>query len=331
MGAREADHRGKMLRTPARLAILIAGILLIPAGLALGEMQRAHRSTETDRAVRTVARSEAASLDAYFSRARAVLRLVAENPAFLQFTTQPSPAVTERVNAALISLEKLYPDSIGEACFIAPSGLELARATKGIRAKHADLSPDESGNPFFGPTFAQAVGGVYQARPYVSPDTNEWVISNSTPLVAASGRKLAIVHFEITVESFRRAAALLAGEYGLRVVDRRSGRVVLDKDVPQRIKRPLGVPTDHRFAGIARKTRGLTDIAGRHAAYERIAQAPGNQNDWVVVASAPRPEASLSHSLGGPPLALILLGLALAGGGLVMGRRPAPRPASAPA
>jgi hypothetical protein len=321
----------EMLRTPARLATLIAGILLIPAGLALGEVQRAHRSTDTDRALRTVARSEAASLDAYFSRARAMLRLVAENPAFLQFSTQPSPAVTDRVNAALISLEKLYPDSIGEACFIAPSGIELARATKGRRAKHADLSPDESGNPFFAPTFAQAVGGVYQARPYVSPDTDEWVVSNSTPLVAASGHKVALVHFEITVESFRRAAALLAGDYGLRVVDRRSGRVVLDKDVPQRIHQPLGVPTDHRFAGIARQKRGLTDIAGRHAAYETIRQAPGNQNDWVVVASAPRPQASLSHSLGGPPLALILLGLAFAGGALALGRRQTPRPAPAPA
>ena len=321
----------EMLRTPARLAILIAGILLIPAGLALGEVQRAHRSTDTDRALRTVARSEAASLDAYFSRARAMLRLVAENPAFLQFSTQPSPAVTDRVNAALISLEKLYPDSIGEACFIAPSGIELARATKGRRAKHADLSPDESGNPFFTPTFAQAVGGVYQARPYVSPDTDEWVVSNSTPLVAASGHKVALVHFEITVESFRRAAALLAGDFGLRVVDRRSGRVVLDKDVPQRIHQPLGVPTDHRFARIAGQKRGLTDIAGRHAAYETIRQAPGNQNDWVVVASAPRPQASLSHSLGGPPLALILLGLALAGGALTLGRRQTPRPAPAPA
>src|SRR3954465_3338475 len=237
-----------MLRTPARLAILVTGILLIPAGLALGELQRVHRNADTDRALRTVARSEAASLDAYFTRARAMLRLVAENPAFLQFSTQPSPAVTDRVNAALISLEKLYPDSIGEACFIAPSGIELARATKGRRAKHADLSPDESGNPFFAPTFAQAVGGGYQARPsaqagggvsqarpYVSPDTHEWVVSNSTPLVAASGHKVALVHFEITIESFRRAAALLAGDHELRVVDRRSGRVVLDKDIPQRI------------------------------------------------------------------------------------------------
>jgi hypothetical protein len=331
VGVHEADHLSEMLRTPARLAILVAGILLILAGLALGELQRAHRSTDSDRALRTVARSEAASLDAYFGRARAMLRVVAENPAFLQFTTQPSHAVTDRVNAALISLEKLYPDSIGEACFIAPSGIELARATKGRRAEHADLSPDESSNPFFAPTFAQAVGGVYQARPYVSPDTHEWVVSNSTPLVAASGHKVALVHFEITVESFRRAAALLAGDHGLRVVDRRSGRVVLDKDMPQRIHQPLGVPTDHRFAGIARETRGLTDIAGRHAAYETIRQAPGNQNDWVVVASAPRPEASLSHSLGGPPLALILLGLALAGGALAMGRRPTPRPAPAPA
>ena len=321
-----------MLRTPARLAILVAGILLIPAGLGLGILQRDHRSADRARALRTVARAEAASLTDYFSRARSMLRLVAQNPAFLQYSTQPSPAVTDRINASLVSLEKLYPDSIGEVCFIAPSGTELARAVKGARAKHADLSPDETGAPFFDPTFAQAVGGVYQARPYLSPDTHEWVVSNSTPLVAAAGRKLSLVHFEVTVESFRRTAALLAGDNGLRVIDRRTGRVVIDKDVPQRIGRPLGVPTDRRFVAIARAGKGgLTELAGRQAAYEAVPRAPGNDNDWAVVASAPRREASLWGSLGGPPLGLILLGVALSAGALAMRHRRAPRPSPAPA
>ena len=201
---------------------------------------------------------------------------------------------------------------------------------KGVSAKHADLSADESGNPFFAPTFAESVGGVYQARPYLSPDTHEWVVSNSTPLVAAAGRKLSIVHFEITVESFRRAAALLAGPNGLRVVDRRTGRVVIDKDVPQRISRTLGVPTDRRFASIARAgRRGLIEVAGRQAAYEAVPRAPGNDNDWAVVASAPRRESSLLGSLGGPPLGLILLGVALSAGALATRRR-RPVPASPP-
>ena len=317
-----------MLRSPARLAILFAGILLASAGLGLGILQREHRAADTDRALRTVARAEAGSLDAYFNRSRAALRLVAQNPAFLQFWTRPSTAVTNRVNASLVSLEQLYPESIGEVCFIAPNGNELARAVKGVRAKHADLSADESGNPFFAPTFAESVGGVYQARPYLSPDTHEWVVSNSTPLVAAAGRKLSIVHFEITVESFRRAAALLAGPNGLRVVDRRTGRVVIDKDVPQRIGRTLGVPTDRRFASVARAgRRGLIEVAGRRAAYEAVPRAPGNDNDWAVVASAPRGESSLLGSLGGSPLGLILLGVALSAGALATRRRQ-PEPAS---
>jgi hypothetical protein len=319
-----------MLRTPARLAVLVAGILLISAGLGLGILQRAHRGADSDRALRTVARAEAGSLDSYFTRSRAALRLVAQNPAFLQFWTQPSASVTNRVNASLVSLEQLYPESIGEVCFIAPSGHELARAVKGVRARHADLSADESGNPFFTPTFAEVVGGVYQARPYLSPDTHEWVVSNSTPLVAATGRKLSIVHFEITVESFRRAAALLAGENGLRVVDRRTGRVLIDKDVPQRIGQRLGVPADRRFASIARAGRsGMIEVAGRHAAYEAVRRATGNDNDWAVVASAPPREASLLGSLGGPPLGLILLGVALSAGALIVRRRRAVRAAPA--
>src|SRR5205085_3655596 len=134
---------------------------------------------------------------------------------------------------ALTFLESLYPDSIGEACFIDVSGAENARVVRGIRATLAELSPDESKNPFFRPTFAMRPGEVYQARPYISPDTHEWVVSNSTRVPGASGR--AIVHFEVTVESFRRAAAAQAGSDHVDVVDTRTGRVIIDSAAPQRL------------------------------------------------------------------------------------------------
>ena len=69
----------------------------------------------------------------------------------------------DKANEALGYLEELFPDSIGEACFIDRNGPEIARMVRGVRATRADLSPDESGAPFFAPTFALRPGQVYQA------------------------------------------------------------------------------------------------------------------------------------------------------------------------
>jgi hypothetical protein len=59
---------------------------------------------------------------------------------------------------------------------------------------------------------------VYQARPYVSPDTREWVISNSTLMPSADGSKQATVHFEVTIASFRKVAASLANQFDITVI-----------------------------------------------------------------------------------------------------------------
>ena len=66
-----------------------------------------------------------------------------------------------------------------------------------------ELSDDETKAPFFKPAFALRPGEVYQARPYVSPDTHEWVVANATPVATGTGSPRAIVHFEVTMESFR--------------------------------------------------------------------------------------------------------------------------------
>jgi diguanylate cyclase (GGDEF)-like protein len=208
-------------------------------------------------------------------------------------------------------LEELFPDSIGEACFIDRSGPEVARVVHGDRATPADLSTDESANPFFRPTFALRQGQVYQATPYVSPDTNEWVISNSTLLPTPDGSKQAIVHFEITIESFRQAAAL-DSQFDVAIVDARTGAVVIDSRLPQREGAKLGRPDDHRYASLVaeRQPAGRLALGDRPAAYQRARPIAGNANQWYVVAVARAPVGWL-YGIGAWPLAVGFVALLL--------------------
>lgn len=176
--------------------------------------------------------SKRAALDAYFARARAIVLLTAQNPAFGAFYAEKGTReakitaggrTVREANSALAYLERLYPESIGEACFSDESGAENARAVRGRVAPLADLSLDEADAPFFAPGFALRRGQVHQARPYVSPDTKEWVIANVTRAPGVR-RARAIVHFEVTMESFRRAAAVQTQRFRMTVVDRRTAR-----------------------------------------------------------------------------------------------------------
>jgi hypothetical protein len=61
------------------------------------------------------------------------------------------------------------------------------------------------------------------------------------------GSKRAIVHSEVTIESFRRLAAGLSSQFDVVVVEAGSGRVMIDSRRPQALGAPLGPPEDHRF------------------------------------------------------------------------------------
>jgi len=195
------------LRGVSAAALLLA-LCLLPAGIGVGMGQRSQARAALDAGLTHTAAEESAVLTDYFQRARSLTLLAAHDPVFAQFYATPGTRLgkiaaggrrMDEINEGLGYLERLFPGSIGEACFIDRSGAEVARMVRGTRAAPGDLSPDESDNPFFAPTFALPVGSVYQARPYVSPDTKEWVISNSTPLDTPDGSKPAILHFEVTV------------------------------------------------------------------------------------------------------------------------------------
>ena len=302
-------------------SVLLVAICLLPVGIGSGTSAHGHARAALDGALANTAGAQAQVLEDYFARARSINLLTANNPAFRDFYELPGSRtakvraggpVLDEANQALGYLEDLFPDSIGEACFIDRAGPENARMVRGERATLEDLSPDESGAAFFAPTFALAHKEVYQAQPYESPDTKEWVISNSTLMPTRDGSKPAIVHFEVTIESFRKVAASLGDRFDVVVADARTGQVVIDSRQPHRIGAPLGSPADRRFQAVTRTgaAEGSGSVGDRPVAYQRLVRQPHNANDWYVVAVARSPVGPL-YGVGAWSIALVVVALAL--------------------
>jgi diguanylate cyclase (GGDEF)-like protein len=299
------------------LTVLVGAAALLIFGIVTGVAGHRDAVTEQREALVHSSVEQARDLENYLARARAVALLTAENPVFADFYSLPGSRVeriraggpvVDRINDALGYLEQLYPDSIGEACFIDRGGAENARVVRGVRATVPDLSPDESKNPFFRPTLALGANQVHHARPYVSPDTDEWVVANAAPVPARTGAAPGFVHYEVTIESFRREAATGAA-FPTLVVDADTGKAIIDTRHPQSVGTPLGVPEDSRFAPLVHGwgPAGHLRLGASQAAYQLIQSAPGNANRWYAVAVAPESVGTF----GG--VSILALGLILAG------------------
>jgi diguanylate cyclase (GGDEF)-like protein len=154
---------------------------------------------------------------------------------------------------------------------------------------------------------------VFQSRPYVSPDTHDWVIGNATPLPVGRASAPAIVHYELSVESLRSDLAAAGGGYALRVIDRDSGRVIVDSEHPQALGTPLGMPSDRRFARLAATpaSAGIADAAGRPNAYRRLKSVDGNANRWMLVASPAAVPPSMLADVGIFPGTVLAVSIAV--------------------
>ena len=309
------------------VALLLAmALLAVAVGAAANDHGR--KRDALDRTLAGEASEQAKELEDYFQRARALTLVTANNPAYRDFYGLPgdrqdrirndSPTL-EAAQQGLIYLQDLFPGSIGEASFIDRDGAENARAVRGAIEPMRALSPDKTAAPFFERTLALGAGEVYQALPYVSTDTNEWVISNSAPVPVRFEESPAIIHFEITVESFRRQAADTSAGIDIAIVEATSGKVIADS----RHQQPAGAQAgarpagDHRFEG-AFSTADKTLRARQHrrgGPSERLQRAvrtqPHNPNRWVVVATAPAPGSSWLRELGAAELSMLLLALLL--------------------
>src|SRR4051812_30238889 len=248
------------MRVPAFVA-LIVGVLLVPTTLGGAKLDRDRDRAQLERSLVAATEAHGGALENYFTRSRSVVLLTANSPAFADVLAAPGTRAEKvRRNGRALRdvihhlryLEQLYPASIGEACFIDADGAELARVVRGRVARAGELSTQEAQTPFFAPTFALRFGQTHQTKPYVSPDTKQWVVANASLIPQRDGRKRAIVHFEVTIDSFRRAMGETEGAE-LRVVDGRTGRVIIDGARRQRVGARLGAPADRRFVSLARR------------------------------------------------------------------------------
>src|SRR3954447_10718463 len=211
------------------------------------------------------------------------------------------PALRPELDALLLQLHRVYPTLIDEACIIDASGVEQARMAKGETAPVSDLSPDESGSTFFRPALAEAPGEVYQGTPYLSGDSNRWVVANATP-ISVNGQTVAFLHFEANLDAVRdRVAASLEPGMSARIVDTDTGALIAD--------------TRGRSAGSAEelpKGGSWRTAAGPVRASTAVASVNSNVNHWRVEVSAPTPHPFTSALLAKCALLLIpVLALAL--------------------
>ena len=294
---------------------LLAGVTLLAVGVllttnAFSQEQRQRQGLQRD------ADQVADSFTAYFERARSLDLVLAQNQAFHR-----DEGDVDRGSAsdALAYLEVLYPEAIGEACVISQSGAEFARVTQGFAAPADDLSSDEASNEFFGPTLEVGPGEVYQAPPYVSPDTGEWVISNSTWVNDADGDRM-VVHFEVDLASFGASVHTTDPDRHVAVIDGDTGRVVMEtgRPLPERAEGtvfPASFPTTDWSRELSRNTQmHLDTIDGHAAALQEVEVSATNANDWYVVewTTAPASIAPVGGGLLVTTIGVVLLLVALA-------------------
>ena len=305
-----------------RFRSLLLALGIVAVMCAVGGGVFAERMQEKlDHDLTLAAAYRATEFNDYFHSARAVAALTSHSSAFADFYDAPGSRtdriaaggrVIDRVVESLRYIEALYPDSVGEACFIDRSGAENARVVRGRVAPADELSPDETEQPFFEPAFRQLYGKVYQSKPYVSPDTGEWVISNATKIDTGLGVSPALVHFEVTVESLRLAAYDAAGRQQVRIVDLDTGAVVIDSLTPQAEGEPLGASADRSLRWVTERHDGAyrSDDGRRHAV-RAIDTSGENANRWAVVVSMEQPSGAWAGPFSFGPIASLGLGLLL--------------------
>src|SRR4051812_38515356 len=278
------------------LAVLVVLVVALPLVIASILVGRGQKETSEDRALGFAASQQRQNVANYFSTSASLTRILAKNPSFASFYEIPgrrlaklrgTSNVVRQTNEALAYLETLYPGSIGEACFIDAGGAENARAVKGRVESVAKLSQDETKASFFAPTFALRPGQVYQSRPYVSPDTNEWVVANSAPVELPGRATPAIVHFEVTLESLRLAAMALNPRFDTLIVDARTGRAVVDTRQSYngvRSSLPDGLRLRVLPEVASQRPSGLLSLNGHRVAYQRLQRSGNNANQWIILA-----------------------------------------------
>lgn len=284
----------RQLKPRTRLAFGVAAVAAAVV-LAAGSSAAYVRARDgLDRRLLQETGQQAVAFAANAQRTRATTLLTAQDPVFQEFyrpdgdrlrTIADGGPTMDRVHTVLNFLEVAYPDRIGEVCFIDRTGAENARVVRGAAAGFQSLSPDETGSVFFAETVALRPGEVFRSRPYESPDTGEWVVSQSTPIADSTGTTRGMFHVELTIEGLRAELASRPDHRHTYIVDGRTGAVIVDSEQPQEPGAPLGQPGESWLVPVTAggTISGLLTIGDRRVAFERLESGVHRDGDWYIV------------------------------------------------
>jgi hypothetical protein len=191
-------HADRSLDACFSFAALIVGVLLIPTALGLAKFDRDRDISEVERALVAETDEHGGALESYFARSRSIVLLTGNSPAFARVLSEPGTRKRKvarhsrnlaDVTHQLDYLERLYPTSIGEACFIDANGEEFARAVRGEIARPRPLDRGGASGFLRADLRSEHRAGSPDA-PYISADTKEWVVANATLIPQPTARSL---------------------------------------------------------------------------------------------------------------------------------------------
>jgi diguanylate cyclase (GGDEF)-like protein len=321
-----------------RVPIIVAGVSLVTAALAMGVINsRASQSLAQarDGQLTALARQESTSLTQTLERLRTIDLMMAHQPSFAAFITDPRPRPVKlhaggniaQIGDSLRFLGELLPGQLDSAGFADIHGIEVARFSLG----HIPVSESMGSvkkELYFTAPLLMGPDVVYRTDPFLSAVSNVWVLGYST-LVSSNGAGAGVVYFTISMNSLRTTMLShgLSGET-IRVLDAKTGQVLIDSRVAEdsllsslaATGKPLA-PDDGAFLGATSLTggTGLTSSGSTRMAFSPVASAQQDvTSGWVVVASEPGVGVSgWLWSLGWLGLALLSAGLGLIVAGFV--------------
>lgn len=303
-------------------ALLLALSVITITAASVGAFLAERQVTRDDEQRSLAAADRVAAIDEWFERARAITILASRESVYKDFYAgsgtvkqrmRNRPATMRQLNIALGEIERLYPEAVAEVCLIDRGGQEIGRVMDGKVTPQSKLGPDDKGMPFFPVAFGMPFGTVHHSQPYVSMMTGEWVMSNTTQVKTGKGPSRALLHFEVTVESFRKALRSRGHNETVRLVDLRNGAVIADSETPQQLKKPLGQPQDRSLLWVKNAENGTTTSShGQRHTIRLTKPALGNENRWAVVVSTPAPSGIFGSPTSPGPIGIaMLLGIAM--------------------
>ena len=284
------------LRMLSLLAVALgAALLCLAAGTV--KLQRDTHDARVQEALLARGDEQSADLSAYLQQIEAVVGSVAAVPA-VQRTAAGAATEQDRADAlaAILNLHRTYAGATGEALLLDAHGtiaIDTVAGRERSRTGSPDLQPGRT-------------------APYRSRAVGVWVVGYGVPVAGADDAQ-GTLFLETTLQSLGWWL-LKGGTEAVQVVDRATGRVLVDSDDPRYDSRPLTRLDPGELAAIRAASEPSGVVHGSHGrllSFRRLPTA-GPRTDWVVLSPAVVEAVSLAG------VTTLPLGFAAIGGILLM-------------